>query len=186
MSPIVTQADSGSVSVNGPSSVNVAVSGGNNDISTATAPAGTIGISQAGPQGPQGPKGDTGVAGPTGATGATGQKGDTGNTGATGAKGDTGATGSQGTQGIQGIQGIQGVQGVKGDTGETGASHSTYVHTQSAASSTWTITHNLSCFPSVSIVDSAGSVVFGEVEYISNNSLRVSFVASFGGKAYLN
>jgi hypothetical protein len=64
--------------------------------------------------------------------------------------------------------------------------HGTYTHTQVSASATWTITHNLNCFPSVTIVDSAGTVVFGDIEYISANAVRVTFVAAFGGKAYLN
>jgi hypothetical protein len=64
--------------------------------------------------------------------------------------------------------------------------HGTYTHNQVSASATWTITHNLNCFPSVTVVDSAGTVVFGDVEYISANVVRVTFVAAFGGKAYLN
>jgi hypothetical protein len=67
-----------------------------------------------------------------------------------------------------------------------GGAHSTYTHTQASASSIWTITHNLSCFPAVTVVDSADSVVIGDVEYISANVVRVTFVAAFAGKAYLN
>jgi hypothetical protein len=44
----------------------------------------------------------------------------------------------------------------------------------------------LACFPSVEVVDSAGTLVIGDISYIDNNSLTVSFVAAFGGKAYLN
>jgi hypothetical protein len=105
--------------------------------------------------------------------GLQGPKGDTGNTGA------IGSTGSQGPQGPQGETGPQGPQG-------TGASHTTYTHNQNTSSATWTITHNLNCFPSVMVVDSAGSVVYGNIEYLDANSLRLTFVASFGGKAYLN
>jgi hypothetical protein len=67
-----------------------------------------------------------------------------------------------------------------------GSPHATYTHTQASASSAWVITHSLNCFPSVTVVDSAGSVVFGEVEYITANQVRVTFAAAFGGKAYLN
>lgn len=63
---------------------------------------------------------------------------------------------------------------------------STYVHTQSFPSATWTISHNLGRRPSVTVVDSAGSVVIGEVTYLSDNSLRVEFSAGFSGQAYLN
>lgn len=61
-----------------------------------------------------------------------------------------------------------------------------YVHTQSTPSAVWTITHNLKKFPSVTIVDSSGSVVIGEVNYTNNNQLTVTFNAGFSGKAYLN
>ena len=61
-----------------------------------------------------------------------------------------------------------------------------YTHNQITASSTWTITHNLGFFPAVSIVDSGGNYVIGDVNYVSQNVVTVSFNASFGGKAYLS
>lgn len=61
-----------------------------------------------------------------------------------------------------------------------------YTHNQIAASSKWTITHNLNRFPSVTVVDSAGSVVVGEVNYISSNIIDITFQGAFSGKAYLN
>jgi hypothetical protein len=82
--------------------------------------------------------------------------------------------------------GAQGVQGPTGPQGPAGASHATYVHTQNTPASSWSITHNLACYPSVAVVDSAGNLVFGEVNYISNNSLTVSFSGSFSGQAFLN
>ena len=62
----------------------------------------------------------------------------------------------------------------------------TYVHTQSVASNTWSITHNLGKFPSVSVVDSAENLVLGDITYTNNNSLTISFSATFSGKAYIN
>lgn len=62
----------------------------------------------------------------------------------------------------------------------------TYVHRQSIPASVWEITHNMDKFPSVTVVDSAGSVVVGEVTYESKNKLKVTFTAEFGGSAYLN
>jgi len=61
-----------------------------------------------------------------------------------------------------------------------------YTHNQSAASSTWTITHNLGFSPAVSVVDSGGNHVIGDVNYVSVNVLTVSFSAPFGGLAYLS
>jgi hypothetical protein len=60
-----------------------------------------------------------------------------------------------------------------------------HTHTQSSASSSWTITHSLDGFPSVTVVDSAGTVVVGEVSYNSTSSLTVAFQSAFAGKAYL-
>jgi len=61
-----------------------------------------------------------------------------------------------------------------------------YVHNQLSASSEWIINHNLNNHPNVTVVDSAGSVVVGDITYISENEVRISFTASFSGKAYLN
>lgn len=62
----------------------------------------------------------------------------------------------------------------------------TYIHDQMSSADTWTINHNLDKYPSVSVVDSAGSLVIGDVKYISRNALIVTFVGEFSGKAYLN
>ncbi len=50
----------------------------------------------------------------------------------------------------------------------------------------WIIIHNLKRYPSVSIVDSSGALVFGDVTYISENELHVRFQAPFSGICYLN
>lgn len=62
----------------------------------------------------------------------------------------------------------------------------TYIHRQYDAASVWRIEHNLHCYPSVTVVDSADSKVTGDVDYIDENTLTVSFVAPFSGSAYLN
>ena len=60
-----------------------------------------------------------------------------------------------------------------------------HVFTQGSASATWVITHALGGFPSVTIVDSANTHVFGEVQYIDDTQITVMFSAAFSGKAYL-
>ena len=62
----------------------------------------------------------------------------------------------------------------------------TYIHRQQTAASVWRIPHNLHCYPSVTVVDSADSKVTGDVDYIDDCTLTVSFVAPFSGSAYLN
>lgn len=61
-----------------------------------------------------------------------------------------------------------------------------YIHNQLSASSEWTIQHNLGKYPSATVVDSAGSVVTGDITYISENEIKISFQGAFSGKAYLN
>jgi|TARA_R110000744_G_scaffold152260_2_gene266246 hypothetical protein len=63
---------------------------------------------------------------------------------------------------------------------------STYTHDQGIPSATWTVVHNLGKYPAVSVVDTGGTVVVGEITYISNNEIEILFQAAFGGKAYLN
>lgn len=61
-----------------------------------------------------------------------------------------------------------------------------FTYTQPSASAVWNITHNLGKNPSVSVADSAGTLVMGEVEYINNNNLTITFISAFAGVAYLN
>ena len=75
-------------------------------------------------------------------------------------------------------------QGNEPADGNAGAFDYTYVQTVPA--STWTINHKLGRMPAVSVVDSAGSIVYGDVDYIDSNTIRVTFSGAFAGKAYLN
>jgi len=68
----------------------------------------------------------------------------------------------------------------------TSSGATTYIHNQMIASGFWTITHGLLRFPSVAVVDSAGTQCQGETQYIDNTTITVSFAYPFSGKAYLN
>lgn len=70
--------------------------------------------------------------------------------------------------------------------GGAGSGDLHFVYSQTAPIDVWTITHNLDKKPSVTVVDSAETVVIGSVTYINSNSLRITFDGSFSGKAYLN
>jgi hypothetical protein len=61
-----------------------------------------------------------------------------------------------------------------------------YKHVQGVSSATWTIAHNLGKFPSVTVKDSAGSIVIGEINYNDNNNITLTFSGAFSGEAYLN
>lgn len=62
----------------------------------------------------------------------------------------------------------------------------TYVHEQGIASSEWIINHNLNKFPSVTVVDSAGSEIIVGVRYVDSNTCVIDLTSPFKGKAYLN
>lgn len=61
-----------------------------------------------------------------------------------------------------------------------------FIHDQIASSEEWAVEHTLEKFPSVSVVDSGGNLVIGDVEYISKSRLKILFNYEFSGKAYLN
>ena len=61
-----------------------------------------------------------------------------------------------------------------------------YVHSQDSPSASWTVTHNLNKRASVSVVDSAGTVIICDVDYISDNQVVLNFDSSTSGNAYLN
>ena len=69
---------------------------------------------------------------------------------------------------------------------ETLPSDKNFVYTQGAPSSTWVVTHNLDKYPSVTVVDSANSIVVGSVEYDSVNQVTLTFSSDFSGKAFFN
>ena len=63
---------------------------------------------------------------------------------------------------------------------------STYTQCFEVAAAKWTITHNLGKYPSVTVVDSANTVVVGNVDYTTSNSLVITFNAAFSGCVFLN
>ena len=76
-----------------------------------------------------------------------------------------------------------------GDSGSTTSAMNevatSYDYTQSTPSMMWDIVHNLNSFPSVTVLDSAGHQMHGDVRYISRNELTCSFTATFAGTAHL-
>lgn len=61
-----------------------------------------------------------------------------------------------------------------------------HIHTQISASDHWVIAHGLNKYPAITVVDSGGTVVIGEVEYIDMNVVYIKFNGIFSGKAYCN
>lgn len=81
--------------------------------------------------------------------------------------------------------GPRGPAGPPGPEGPAGGSYS-YIHSQDLAAIFWTVAHNIGKYPSVTVVDSGGTVVYGDVEYIDNMNLTIRFSAMFSGKVYCN
>jgi hypothetical protein len=156
-------------------------------------------------QGPQGIQGEIGPQGPTGKSieynwngtqlgvrveGTTeyvyvdlkGEKGETGEQGPPGPKGDTPT--SFPAAGV--IEDEGHVFLTANQKSALLSFKENFVHNQLLAAAVWNITHNLGKYPSVTVVDSAGTVVVGEIEYLDLNSIRITFTAEFSGKAYFN
>lgn len=62
----------------------------------------------------------------------------------------------------------------------------TFVFSQSIANNIWNINHNLNKYPSVTVIDSAGTEVIGDIKYTDSNNIIITFSNQFTGKAYLN
>jgi len=61
-----------------------------------------------------------------------------------------------------------------------------FVFPQNVASDTWTVQHNLDKFPSCTMVLSTGQQGFGDVTFIDENNLTITFASAETGKAYIN
>lgn len=69
---------------------------------------------------------------------------------------------------------------------EPGGGMGSYVHNQATPAATWVIVHNLNAFPNVTVEDSAGTTVEGEVVFDNANQLTLTFSGAFSGVAYLS
>jgi hypothetical protein len=62
----------------------------------------------------------------------------------------------------------------------------TYTQCFDVASSSWTVTHNLGKFPSVTVVDSTNTIVVGDTVYTDSNTINLTFQTAFRGCVFLN
>jgi hypothetical protein len=62
----------------------------------------------------------------------------------------------------------------------------TFTFNQTVSTAVWNIQHDLFAFPSVSIIDSVGNFVVGDVSYTDSRNITITFKTAFKGTAYLN
>lgn len=143
-------------------------------------------VSLVGVQGSAGPPGPPGLTGPTGPAGPQGDSGEGLVTG------DGPPDAGDGTVGDlyfdvtnKNFWGPKTESGWPAEPFFSSQIKSRYVHAQPVASDNWLITHPLGGYPSIAVVDSASTVVMGDVSYLSTTQVQVSFAAPFSGFAYL-
>ena len=64
--------------------------------------------------------------------------------------------------------------------------NSSFEFTQQTAATVWNISHNMGLKPNVKIEDLQGNDIVGVVDYIDNNTVRITFNQAVAGKAYLS
>lgn len=67
-----------------------------------------------------------------------------------------------------------------------GGADSTYLHTQNTPLAQWNVTHGLGKYPSVTVTDSGGTEVMGDVLHNSTNDCTLTFGSAFAGRASFN
>ena len=60
------------------------------------------------------------------------------------------------------------------------------IFTQTNASTTWTIKHDLGRFPTIVAIDGDGNELVGDVKYTDENNITITFSTACSGKAYMN
>lgn len=90
-----------------------------------------------------------------------------------------------GSGGPIGPIGPAGPPGTPGADGTDGASGGFFRFVQGTSSAVWTIAHGLPYEPNVTVVDSSGTQVEGDVSYVGN-TVVVRFSGAFAGTAYLS
>ena len=65
------------------------------------------------------------------------------------------------------------------------ATNATTVHDQALSAASWIVDHNQGRYPTVDVIDSAGTHVVGDISYPSLNRVILSFENAFAGKALI-
>lgn len=70
--------------------------------------------------------------------------------------------------------------------GGFGGSDARFSYVQTVAATSWYVAHGLGKHPAVTVIDSSGHEVLGDVTHNSPNALTIEFSAPFAGSVYLN
>jgi len=107
---------------------------------------------------------------------------------AVGPKGDTGPAGPQGPPGNlpAGTQNDVLTYDEESESWFASKTPLRYVYTQQAALATWSITHNMGYMPSITVIDSGGNEVEGNIVYNDIDTLTLMFSSEMSGTAYLS
>ena len=62
----------------------------------------------------------------------------------------------------------------------------TFLFTQVAPLTTWTLAHSMGKFPSVTVLDGSGDEIEAKVNHVDNNNLTITFNTATSGTATLN
>lgn len=71
------------------------------------------------------------------------------------------------------------------DPGLTHVWPSTFQWVEAAPSAVWVINHGLNSIPSVNVLDSSNQELFGQVDYVDDDNLTITFSSPEAGTAYL-
>jgi hypothetical protein len=72
------------------------------------------------------------------------------------------------------------------DTSGSSGGGDLHYETTFSSSSSLTVNHNLNKKPAVTVIDSAGDEVEGDIDHTTNNQFTVTFSASFSGTVFCN
>lgn len=98
--------------------------------------------------------------------------------------GRIGPRGLPGEPGPAGPAGPAGDPGPMGPPGPAGISSGFFKYDQPIASAQWVFTHDLPYPPAITVIDSAGSQLFGDVKYIDDQNIQITFGFPVAGYAY--
>jgi hypothetical protein len=91
----------------------------------------------------------------------------------------SGPAGPAGPAGQDGAPGPQGPVGPPGD----GIESVSFIHDQAVPLAVWEFPNPLSYRPSITVVDTAGTEIAGQTEYLLNGTIRLTFGHPFSGTA---